>query len=318
MSKSRDAFRTISEVAEWLDTPAHVLRFWESKFTQVKPVKRAGGRRYYRPADMQLLAGLKKLLHEDGMTIKGAQKTLREQGVKYVASLSDRPSVDEAGSAPDQSVEDAPYVEMTLAEAEGDTTVIPFERSQEDAEDTVDAVADDTADVQGGSEEEITAAPTEPESATEEPAPAQGSLLDLLGVVETGAASAETSVETMPEDVTPDDIRADLPDEPASEPVEAASDEDVSDDAPESAEIAMDAAEAPTPDAIETDEAAAAETPVVDVPAAPDFDQLPAGNGPLIHIAAALKSRSIDRDGTAELLPKLAHLAGVPSPTHLE
>ena len=76
MAKSADAFRTISEVAEWLDLPTHVLRFWESKFTQVKPVKRAGGRRYYRPNDMVLLGGIKKLLHDDGMTIKGAQKML--------------------------------------------------------------------------------------------------------------------------------------------------------------------------------------------------------------------------------------------------
>lgn len=88
MPKSKDAFRTISEVADWLETPAHVLRFWESKFTQVKPVKRAGGRRYYRPADMQLLGGIKKLLHDDGLTIKGAQKLLREHGVKHVAELS--------------------------------------------------------------------------------------------------------------------------------------------------------------------------------------------------------------------------------------
>jgi DNA-binding transcriptional MerR regulator len=88
MPKSKDAFRTISEVAEWLETPAHVLRFWESKFTQVKPVKRAGGRRYYRPADMLLLGGIKKLLHDDGLTIKGAQKLLREHGVKHVADLS--------------------------------------------------------------------------------------------------------------------------------------------------------------------------------------------------------------------------------------
>jgi DNA-binding transcriptional MerR regulator len=87
MSKSRDAFRTISEVSDLLDTPAHVLRFWESKFTQVKPVKRAGGRRYYRPADIDLLAGIKKLLHDDGMTIKGAQKLLREQGVKHVLAI---------------------------------------------------------------------------------------------------------------------------------------------------------------------------------------------------------------------------------------
>lgn len=92
-SKSPDAFRTISEVADWLQTPAHVLRFWESKFSQVKPVKRAGGRRYYRPADMVLIGGIKKLLHDDGMTIKGVQKVLREQGIKHVSALS--PPLDE-------------------------------------------------------------------------------------------------------------------------------------------------------------------------------------------------------------------------------
>ena len=87
MDKSPDAFRTISEVSEWLETPAHVLRFWESRFTQLKPVKRAGGRRYYRPGDMALLGGIKKLLHDDGLTIRGVQKILREQGVRYVATL---------------------------------------------------------------------------------------------------------------------------------------------------------------------------------------------------------------------------------------
>lgn len=87
MSKAKDAFRTISEVSEALDTPAHVLRFWESKFTQVKPVKRAGGRRYYRPDDLALLGGIKILLHEQGMTIKGAQKLMREKGVKHVIAL---------------------------------------------------------------------------------------------------------------------------------------------------------------------------------------------------------------------------------------
>ncbi len=87
MAKAKDAFRTISEVAAWLDTPTHVLRFWESKFSQIKPVKGAGGRRYYRPNDMELLGGIKKLLHEDGLTIKGTQKLLREKGVKYVAGI---------------------------------------------------------------------------------------------------------------------------------------------------------------------------------------------------------------------------------------
>ena len=78
MEKSPDAFRTISEVADWLDVPTHVLRFWESRFKQIKPVKRAGGRRYYRPSDMALIGGIKVLLHDEGMTIRGAQKLLRE------------------------------------------------------------------------------------------------------------------------------------------------------------------------------------------------------------------------------------------------
>ena len=92
MNKSADAFRTISEVADWLGVQPHVLRFWESKFSQVKPVKRAGGRRYYRPNDMMLLGGIRKLLHEDGMTIKGVQKLMREEGMAYVADMS--PSLD--------------------------------------------------------------------------------------------------------------------------------------------------------------------------------------------------------------------------------
>lgn len=85
MRKAAQAFRTISEVAELLRTPAHVLRFWESKFTQVKPVKRAGGRRYYRPADVALLAGIRTLLHDQGMTIRGVQKLLSDKGLRHVA-----------------------------------------------------------------------------------------------------------------------------------------------------------------------------------------------------------------------------------------
>ena len=89
MTKAAEAFRTISEVAEALGTPAHVLRFWESKFSQIKPVKRAGGRRYYRPSDVALLAGIKVLLHDRGITIRGVQKILREDGVRQVALLAD-------------------------------------------------------------------------------------------------------------------------------------------------------------------------------------------------------------------------------------
>lgn len=89
MDKSPDAFRTISEVAEVLETPAHVLRFWESRFPQIRPVKRAGGRRYYRPSDVALLVGIKRLLHDEGLTIRGVQKLLRDHGVRNVAGLSD-------------------------------------------------------------------------------------------------------------------------------------------------------------------------------------------------------------------------------------
>lgn len=99
MAKAQDAFRTISEVSDALDTPTHVLRFWESKFSQIKPVKRAGGRRYYRPDDMALLAGIKDLLHEQGMTIKGAQKLLREKGVKSVVALGHARLSDDPASA---------------------------------------------------------------------------------------------------------------------------------------------------------------------------------------------------------------------------
>ncbi|WP_241427545.1 MerR family transcriptional regulator [Fertoeibacter niger] len=109
MEKSAEAFRTISEVAEFLETPAHVLRFWESRFPQIRPVKRAGGRRYYRPADVALLSGIRRLLHDEGMTIRGVQKILREQGVRHVAGLHDAPQDDAydamtaAAEAPEQT-----------------------------------------------------------------------------------------------------------------------------------------------------------------------------------------------------------------------
>jgi DNA-binding transcriptional MerR regulator len=99
VEKSPDAFRTISEVADVLDTPAHVLRFWESRFPQIRPVKRAGGRRYYRPSDVALLSGIRRLLHDEGMTIRGVQKILREQGVRHVAGLTEEElAADEAVS----------------------------------------------------------------------------------------------------------------------------------------------------------------------------------------------------------------------------
>lgn len=87
--KSPDAYRTISEAGEETGLPAHVLRFWESRFSQLKPVKRAGGRRLYRPQDIQLLNGLKTLLYEEGYTIKGAQKYLKDHGVAQVCAVGE-------------------------------------------------------------------------------------------------------------------------------------------------------------------------------------------------------------------------------------
>ena len=94
MDKSPEAFRTISEVADALDVPPHVLRFWETRFAQVKPVKRGGGRRYYRPEDVRLLRGIRGLLYDDGMTIKGVQKILRERGIRHVIGLGTEPEAE--------------------------------------------------------------------------------------------------------------------------------------------------------------------------------------------------------------------------------
>ena len=87
LEKSADAFRTISEAAEELDVPQHVLRFWETRFGQIKPMKRAGGRRYYRPADLELLKGIHKLLYSQGYTIRGVQLILKEEGAAYVSGI---------------------------------------------------------------------------------------------------------------------------------------------------------------------------------------------------------------------------------------
>ncbi|MBC8037507.1 MAG: MerR family transcriptional regulator [Rhizobiales bacterium] len=87
MDKAPDAFRTISEAAEELNVPQHVLRFWETRFGQIKPMKRAGGRRYYRPGDVELLKGIRGLLYTEGYTIRGVQKILKEDGAPYVCGV---------------------------------------------------------------------------------------------------------------------------------------------------------------------------------------------------------------------------------------
>jgi DNA-binding transcriptional MerR regulator len=113
VEKSPDAFRTISEVAEELNVPQHVLRFWESRFREIKPLKRGGGRRYYRPDDIGLLRGIHHLLYGEGYTIRGVQRILRDQGVRFVQSVwqpgaprpAHQPSEDLADDATEQAAE---------------------------------------------------------------------------------------------------------------------------------------------------------------------------------------------------------------------
>ncbi|MDP1618375.1 MerR family transcriptional regulator [Phenylobacterium sp.] len=104
MAKGPEAFRTISEAAEELDVPQHVLRFWETKFSFIRPMKRAGGRRFYRPQDIAVLQGVRRLLHDEGYTIKGVQKLHKDQGLRR---LLDESGVDPGPTAPDSGLADS-------------------------------------------------------------------------------------------------------------------------------------------------------------------------------------------------------------------
>ncbi len=187
MDKSPEAFRTISEVAETLETPAHVLRFWESRFPQIRPVKRAGGRRYYRPADVALLSGIKHLLHDEGLTIRGVQKILREQGVRHVAALATGAEDAFDPEALDLDAESA--VEGVLAE----TAPEVVESAQVVALET--ALRRPTA-IEPGTENataEIRALHPEP---AEKPAPVQ---LDFAGAFEPVLVKSAPPAEPVPE-----------------------------------------------------------------------------------------------------------------------
>ena len=118
--KSPDAFRTISEVADTLNVPQHVLRFWENKFTQVKPLKRGGGRRYYRPEDVHLLRGIRNLLYHEGYTIRGVQKVLRDAGTKMVVEAGRQ---DGGGAVPQNRNEGPPAHQVLGDRATGAGTV---------------------------------------------------------------------------------------------------------------------------------------------------------------------------------------------------
>jgi DNA-binding transcriptional MerR regulator len=115
LEKAPDAFRTISEVADDLDVPQHVLRFWESRFRDIKPMKRGGGRRYYRPEDINLLRGIRHLLYGEGYTIRGVQRILREQGAKFVQAVW-QPGAPQVGAASEEDA-DVAAVEADLGAA---------------------------------------------------------------------------------------------------------------------------------------------------------------------------------------------------------
>lgn len=133
MDKSPDAFRTISEVADDLDLPQHVLRFWETRFGQIRPLKRGGGRRYYRPDDVDLLRGIRALLYGQGYTIRGVQRILKEKGLRYVQALgrgeavapAPGPTEREEASAVPAYPSELPGDVGELAEADVDMGVAP-------------------------------------------------------------------------------------------------------------------------------------------------------------------------------------------------
>jgi DNA-binding transcriptional MerR regulator len=175
LNKAPDAFRTISEVAEDLDLPQHVLRFWESRFPHIKPLKRGGGRRYYRPDDVDLLRGIRRLLYSDGYTIKGVQRILREQGVRTVQSVGQ--GLDVAGLAPNSPVED---------------DAIDCENGHDGALAAVDvmAPADDGEDESGGESQVLAVASSPP--------PPENRPIAEAGVI---AVARVAKVETMNEPV---------------------------------------------------------------------------------------------------------------------
>jgi len=130
LDKAPDAFRTISEVAEELDIPQHVLRFWETRFAQIKPMKRSGGRRYYRPDDVDLLKGIRRLLYGEGYTIRGVQRILKEHGIKSVQGLADQTSAVTFGA-----VEEAIGLSLQEPEeGEGETPTVGADDEDDETE----------------------------------------------------------------------------------------------------------------------------------------------------------------------------------------
>jgi DNA-binding transcriptional MerR regulator len=152
LDKAPDAFRTISEVAQELDLPQHVLRFWETRFSQIRPMKRGGGRRYYRPDDVDLLRGIRFLLYSEGYTIRGVQRLLKENGGRFVQSVwqsGTQDASDESDRAEQEHEHggsaEAPAINGHLAESAASPSVAPSYESDE-------AMADDEAPARDGAQ----------------------------------------------------------------------------------------------------------------------------------------------------------------------
>jgi DNA-binding transcriptional MerR regulator len=151
LDKSPDAFRTISEVADDLDIPQHVLRFWETRFTQIKPMKRSGGRRYYRPDDVDLLKGIRRLLYGEGYTIRGVQRILKEHGIASVQRLADSSAVASFGaieeaighSILERSDGAAPGIDLDDDDYDGAIGGVTTSHLAEDDEDEIQGALDD-------------------------------------------------------------------------------------------------------------------------------------------------------------------------------
>ncbi|MFT6452376.1 MAG: DNA-binding transcriptional MerR regulator [Halocynthiibacter sp.] len=333
MDKSRDAFRTISEVADWLGTPTHVLRFWESRFTQIKPIKRAGGRRYYRPADMELLGGIKQLLHDDGMTIRGVQKLLREEGVRHVASLS-QPVEDELMDAEVEleaeadaidAGEEAPMAVDVPQEAEAPSdNVVPIMPPRETtaAPDTRPAAPEKGFSIQGDFlAEETQAAPIAPAADTGADAAVDG---DELAEWMAPEPPVDTSDQDAPDQAAFDQATSDQDAQEQAASDEHSVDWDAQDDLAQTSDFEdglsldenapaaepLESAEALAPDDEPApEETAAPPLSAKEIPADPsDDDDLPQSDYAALYALRRNKEATIDQEALAGIFSRLSQL----------
>lgn len=176
MDKAPDAYRTISEVADDLDLQQHVLRFWESRFSQIRPLKRGGGRRYYRPDDVELLKGIRHLLYKEGYTIKGVQRILKEQGARAVQAFA-REQQPEVVFEPEDDVPPRQPVPMpsTILDEVDDIEAVPMTRQPEVILPALPEQEEDepfdTEDLDGGKEPDAVSAPPVMRAPSAEPVP---------------------------------------------------------------------------------------------------------------------------------------------------